>query len=119
MRDAMGLAVPELEREHAELLPDRATTAAVELGRLSMDPTFFTMGTPSANMTSVAPSAEINNLGGVLPINIAITPNITIVIQIGLSGPDGSDGTAGSGGASGSGGRAVMEIIDMFHRLAR
>jgi hypothetical protein len=84
MHDGAGLEIAGLLQEQAELLPARTTMAAFELGRWTFDPTFLTIGSPWSNMTNVAPSSEINNVGGVFPINIAITPNITIVVQIQL-----------------------------------
>jgi hypothetical protein len=82
MHDVAGLEIAALVREQAELLPPRMTTAAFELGRWSFDPTFLTIGSPWSNLTNVAPSSEINNVGGVFPVNIAVTPTFTIVVQI-------------------------------------
>ncbi|ABD10974.1 hypothetical protein ThrDRAFT_01950 [Frankia casuarinae] len=55
MRDRRETDVVELAQEHAELLPERMTLAAIEINRTEFDPTFYPVGSPGSN------NAQIDN----------------------------------------------------------
>ncbi|ABD10973.1 hypothetical protein ThrDRAFT_01951 [Frankia casuarinae] len=71
----------ELFLEWAELLPERTTLAAVEIGRKEFDPTFFPVGSPWSKMAQIDAHAEPQVAGGFLPILITLVPSINIIIQ--------------------------------------
>ncbi len=81
----------ELAEERAELLPDRTTLAAVDLGRKEFSPTTasvgsptasnFPIGSPSSNGAIVSPAAATQVSGGFMPIVITLMPSINIVVQ--------------------------------------
>ncbi|WP_261553890.1 hypothetical protein [Frankia tisae] len=68
--------------EQAELLPDRLTLAALEIGRKEFDPTFFPINSPWSNMAQIDAHGEPQILGGILPILISLVPSINIIFQI-------------------------------------
>jgi hypothetical protein len=86
MRDnATGKPVEErglLALERAELLPDKLTLAALEVGRRSFNPTFFPVNSPWSNMGHVDAHGESQILGGILPIIIQLVPSINIILQV-------------------------------------
>ncbi|WP_163552944.1 hypothetical protein [Candidatus Frankia alpina] len=68
--------------EQVELLPDRLTLAALEIGRKEFDPTFFPINLPWSNMAQIDAHGEPQILGGILPILISLVPSINIIFQI-------------------------------------
>jgi hypothetical protein len=68
--------------EIAELLPDRLTLAALEIGRKEFDPTFWPVNSPWSNMGQISANGEPSILGGILPILISLVPSINIIFQI-------------------------------------
>nr|WP_236705363.1 hypothetical protein [Frankia sp. ACN1ag] len=72
---------PEFILEKAELLPERLTLAALEIGRREFDPTFFPVNSPWSNMAHIDAHGEPQILGGILPILISLVPSINIIFQ--------------------------------------
>ncbi|WP_261575576.1 hypothetical protein [Frankia gtarii] len=68
--------------EQTELLPERLTLAALEIGRKEFDPTFFPINSPWSNMAQIDAHGEPQILGGILPILISLVPSINIIFQI-------------------------------------
>ncbi|KJE23507.1 hypothetical protein FF36_02213 [Frankia torreyi] len=79
--DGLGVEHPEFILEKAELLPERLTLAAVEIGRREFDPTFFPVNSPWSNMAHIDAHGEPQILGGILPILISLVPSINIIFQ--------------------------------------
>jgi hypothetical protein len=76
----------DLSEERAELLPDRTTLAAVEVGKNQFSPDTFTVGSPASNNAVVDAHAEPEIAGGFMPIVITVVPSFNVIVQ--NSGPD-------------------------------
>ncbi|CAJ63370.1 MULTISPECIES: hypothetical protein [Frankia] len=72
----------EFPLEQAELLPERLTLAALEIGRKEFDPTFFPVNSPWSNMAHIDAHGEPQILGGILPILISLVPSINFIFEI-------------------------------------
>ncbi|WP_076820636.1 hypothetical protein [Pseudofrankia asymbiotica] len=81
----------ELSEERAELLPDRTTLAAVEIGRKEFYPSNvavenptsnnFPVGSPASNNAIVANASAPEVTGGFMPILITLMPSINVIVQ--------------------------------------
>jgi hypothetical protein len=81
MMDATGLPAAELGREQAELLPDRTTLSAIEIGKTELDPGSVAVNSPGANQVYLEPHAEANNVGGCAPVANAVNQSNTSIVQ--------------------------------------
>ena len=87
----------ELTEERAQLLPDRATLAAVGTSRYGFSPTNaavnsptssnFPIGSPASNNAVVNTVSSPEVTGGYMPVVITLMPTINFIVQ--QSGPDG------------------------------
>jgi hypothetical protein len=81
----------ELAEERAELLPERTTLAAVEIGRKQLYPSNVAVENPTSNNIPVGSPASNNAIvanasapeisGGFMPVVITLMPSINIVVQ--------------------------------------
>jgi hypothetical protein len=81
----------ELSEERAELLPDRTTLAAVDIGRKEVSPTNasvvsatsdnFPIGSPSSNNATIGAGAAPEVTGGFMPVVITLVPSINLIVQ--------------------------------------
>jgi hypothetical protein len=81
MTDTVGLPAAELGREQVELLPERTTLSAIEIGRFESDPGGIAVNSPWSNMVRSEPHAEVNNAGGLTPFNNAVSNTNSSIVQ--------------------------------------
>ncbi|WP_198543452.1 hypothetical protein [Pseudofrankia sp. BMG5.36] len=79
-REVTGRATGTVQ-EMVELLPDRTTLAAVEIGRKEFDPTNFPVGSPWSSNGAIDAHAESQVNGGFMPIVLTLAPSINIIVQ--------------------------------------
>jgi hypothetical protein len=81
MMDATGLPAAELGREQAELLPDRTTLSAIEIGHTEFDPGSVAVNSPGTHQVYLEPHAEANNVGGCAPVVSSVNESSTSIVQ--------------------------------------